>query len=135
MSKLFIPPLTEGYVTKVYDGDSITIESSIPGMIHDTKYLFKVRLNRIDTPELRTNNEEEKEIAILARDALNNKILNKNILLKNISMDKYGRLLCDIFLDNICINDWMIENRYAVPYFGKTKKSPKSWKDYFNNIN
>ena len=135
MSKLFVPPLTEGYVTKVYDGDSITIESSIPGMILNTKYLFKVRLNRIDTPEIRTNNEEEKEIALLAKDALKNKILNKIIQLKTISTDKYGRLLCDIFLDDICINDWMIENRYAVPYCGKTKKSPDSWKDYFNNIN
>lgn len=129
----FIPPITEGTVIKVYDGDTITVTTKMPGMVDSPLYKFSVRLNHIDTPELRTNNAEEKEMAKKARDALSERILGKVVHLRDVQLEKYGRILCDVYYDDECMNDWMVNQRYAVKYEGKTKKSPPSWKAYYNN--
>lgn len=130
---VFIPPINSGRVIKVYDGDTITIASKIPNLKNSQIYKFSIRLNGIDTPEIKGSNEDEKKIAILARDALSEKIMGKDVYLKNIKFEKYGRLLCNVYYENLNLNNWMIENKYAVIYDGGTKKSPESWSDYFYN--
>ena len=127
---LFVPPLRTGKVIKVYDGDTITIASKVPGLYNSPIYKFSVRLDGIDTPEMRTKDEDEKEIAILARDALSEKIMDKEIRLENVKTEKYGRLLCDIYLGQSHLNKWLIDQKYALPYDGGTKVIPKSWKKY-----
>lgn len=124
-SPAFQPDLNVGKVIKVYDGDSVTIAAK-PYENYPI-YRFSVRLSGIDTPELRTRNENEKKHAIIARDALAEKILNKIVTLKNVESEKYGRVLADIYLgdENIC--DWMVTSNYAVQYGGKTKVKPKEW--------
>ena len=96
-------------------------------------YRFSVRLNGIDTPEMKGKNEEEKRIAVKARDALAEIILNKPLTLKNVTTEKYGRLLADVHHNNIHLNKWMIEQRYAVEYDGGTKKSPDNWEEFHNS--
>ena len=108
---LFIPPLKGGKVIKVYDGDTITIASRVPGFYHSPIYKFSVRLNGIDTPEMKGENEEEKEIAVKARDALSERIMGKEIRLENVQTEKYGRLLCEVYLGNEHLNKWMIDER------------------------
>ena len=61
---------------------------------------------------------------------LSNLLLHKVVTLKNIGTEKYGRLLADVYLDDLYINDWLIRERYAVKYDGGTKKRPKSWLKY-----
>lgn len=129
----FIPPISSGRVIKVYDGDTITVASKVKGLKNSPIYKFSIRFNNIDTPELRTHNDEEKEIAIKARDSLSARIMSKDVFLKNIKTEKYGRLLCDVYLGDENLNDWMITQRYAIPYDGGTKTIPKSWKDYHDN--
>ena len=36
-----------------------------------------------------------------------------------------------MFEDNLHINNYMIEKRYALPYDGKAKTNPISWTNYF----
>jgi endonuclease YncB( thermonuclease family) len=127
---LFIPPLKGGKVIKVYDGDTITIASRVPGLNKSPIYKFSVRLNGIDTPEMKGKNEEEKEIAVKARDALSERIMGKEIRLENVQTEKYGRLLCEVYLGNDHLNKWMIDERYALKYDGGTKIIPESWKKY-----
>jgi len=129
----FVPPINSGRVIKVYDGDTITIASKVPGLLNSPIYKFSVRLNGIDTPEIKGKNEDEKEIAQKARDALSSRIIGKDIFLKNVQTEKYGRLLCEIYLEKENINQWMIQQRYALSYDGGTKVIPKSWKDYHEN--
>lgn len=126
----FIPPINSGRVIKVYDGDTITVVSKIKGLKKSPIYKFQIRLNGIDTPEIKTKNQEEKEIALKIRDMLSDKILGKDIVLKNIQTEKYGRLLCEIYLDKLHINQWLIDQKYAVPYTGGKKNSPESWSKY-----
>ena len=128
----FSIPIKSGRVIKVYDGDSITIAAKLP-FDNSTLYRFSVRLNGIDTPEIKGKNADEKEAAKQARDALSNLILNKNIILKNVDNEKYGRVLADVYLDELHINEWLIKERYAVRYDGGAKKSPQSWLKYRKN--
>jgi endonuclease YncB( thermonuclease family) len=96
-------------------------------------YRLSVRFNGIDTPEIKGKTEDEKNAAKSARDALSSLILNKFVVLKNIQSEKYGRILAEVYLDELCLNDWMIQQRYAVKYGGGTKKSPSSWVTYRAN--
>ena len=125
----FTIQISEGQVIKVYDGDSITIASYYP-TYNSPLFRFPVRLNGIDTPEIKGKTEEEILVAKEARDALSNLLLHKVVTLKNIGTEKYGRLLADVYLDDLYINDWLIRERYAVKYDGGTKKRPKSWLKY-----
>ena len=136
----FVPLVTEGKVIKVYDCDTITIATKFPYLStldeSNVIYRFHVRLNGIDTPEMKSKNEDEKSIAHLAQKSLSDMILNKNVTLNNTSLDKYGRILANVFTeDGIELSKWAIEKRYAVYYDGGTKKSPKSWTDYYQTGN
>jgi len=133
----FVPLVTEGKVIKVYDCDTITIATKFPYLTalneSNTIYRFHVRLLGIDTPEMKTKNEDEKSIAHMAQKTLSELILNKNVSLKNTSLDKYGRILANVYTENgVELSKWAIENRFAVSYDGGTKKSPKSWTEYYN---
>lgn len=125
----FIPPVKYGKVVKVYDGDTITIVATLDfGLYHSPQlYKFSVRLNGIDTPELKTKNENEKKLAMVARDELKKQLDNKIVELKNVSLEKYGRLLADVYVGDVCVNEWMVTNGYAVRYDGGTKERPEDW--------
>ena len=130
----FIPQIYKARVVKVYDGDTITIVG-FPENTDKKLYKFSVRISGIDCPEMRTSSEEEKEFAIKARDTLSSLILNNIVRLENISTDKYGRLLADVWYgEDINISEWLIEKRLAVSYDGGTKKTPESWKAYYLGI-
>lgn len=122
----FVPPITEGKVIKVYDGDTFTIASKLP-YNSSPIYRFSVRLNGIDAPEMKCKTNAEKLHAVKSRDALSSIILYKKIKLTNIKKEKYGRILADVYVDDIHINKWMIDNNHAVAYNGGTKNKPPEW--------
>jgi endonuclease YncB( thermonuclease family) len=125
----FVVPISCGSVIKVYDGDTITIAAKLP-YAESQLYRFSVRLNGVDTPEIKGKNDDEISVAKEARDALSALILHKNIVLKNVATEKYGRVLADVYLDELHINKWLIDHRFAVKYDGGTKKAPESWVQY-----
>ena len=127
----FVFPVESGEVIKVYDGDTITIAAKLP-FESSPLYRIHVRLNGIDTPEIKGKSPEEKELSKEAREALSNLVLHKKVQLKNVSSEKYGRLLADVHLDEVHVNQWLVDQRYAVKYDGGAKKSPVSWKEYKN---
>lgn len=90
---------TKAIVSFVIDGDTIILESK-----------ERVRLIGIDTPERGELGYEE------ARSALENLVLNKTITLVSQQGDRdvYERLLRDIYIDDIFVNLYMIENGFAV---------------------
>lgn len=125
----FTFPIQGGRVIKVYDGDTITIASKLP-YNNSPLYRLSVRLHGIDAPEIKGNTEDEKNAARIVRDALASLILNKYVTLKNIQNEKYGRILAEVFIDDICVNEWLLKEKYAIKYDGKTKKTPLSWLKY-----
>ena len=125
----FTFPIQGGRVIKVYDGDTITIAAKLP-FDDSPLYRLSVRLNGIDTPEIKGKTEDEKIAAKQVKDALSVLILNKRVNLKNIQTEKYGRILADVYIGELHINQWLITEKYAVKYDGGTKKSPESWLKY-----
>ena len=130
----FTFPIEGGRVIKVYDGDTITIASKLP-FDNSPLYRLSVRLNGIDTPEIKGKTEDEKTAAKHVKDELSKLILNKRVSLKNIQTEKYGRILADVYIGELHINQWLITEKYAVKYDGGTKKSPESWLKYRCSIN
>ena len=125
-TETYIPRITYGKVIKVYDGDTITVAAYLPES-NKQVYKFSIRLRGIDSPELRGSSDTEKKHAIVARDALSERILNQYIDIKNVSTEKYGRLLADVYFEGTNMNNWMVSNNYAVEYDGGTKHRDKSW--------
>jgi len=125
--KPYIPDVMCGKVIKVYDGDTITIASRLHNSSDEIIYRFSVRLLGIDCAEMKSKNEIEKLHAVQARDALSAIIMGKLVILKNVTIEKYGRLLADVYYNNIWLNEWMLNNHYAVPYDGGTKVIPDKW--------
>jgi endonuclease YncB( thermonuclease family) len=127
----FIFPIKGGRVIKVYDADTITIASKL---LHDNSpiYRLSVRLNGIDTPEMKGKNisQDEKNAAVNARDFVSDLVLNKFVRLENVNTEKYGRILADVYLDDIHLNELLLRERYAVSYDGGAKKKPVSWLKY-----
>ena len=123
-----------GRYSRVYisnNADTITIASKLP---YDTSPLYRlsVRLNGIDTPEIKGKDisSDEKEAAKLARDFVSQTVLNKYVRLENIQSEKYGRILADVYINDICLNELLLKERYAVKYDGGTKRKPSSWLRY-----
>ena len=128
-SVTFIPPITEGIVVKVYDGDTITIVSKLP---YDSSplYKFSIRIAGIDCPEIRGKCEDEKQCAQLAKKHVADLILGKSVQLTNLETEKYGRILANVWCDGVNIGDYLINNRLALVYDGGTKTRPVSWMNY-----
>lgn len=127
----FIPSISIGKVVRVYDGDTITIVTKIKR--NKNLYKFQVRLRGIDCPEMRSKDENEKEIAHIAKKTVSQQILHKIVYLDNIDYDKYGRILADVYLDKYKqhkLQDLLICWRLAVVYDGGTKQPPTNWKQY-----
>ena len=116
----FVPPILVGKVIKVYDGDTITIASKLPNT-EKPIYRFSVRLNGIDAAEIKGKTERERELAQEAKCALQKLILNKVVVLKNLKTEKYGRVLADVYLGDLHVNQWLLDNKYAVQYSGGKK--------------
>ena len=102
-------------VTKVYDGDTITVDIDL-GFFIWTKDQT-IRLTGINTPEIRG---EERPEGLISADALRLRILNKEVILatQKDSKGKYGRWLATVYLDGENINQWLLDEGYAKPYIG-----------------
>lgn len=138
-----------GRLVDVIDGDSLSI--ILP--IFNNYYRYNIRLNGIDTCEMKSKNEETKKKALKARISILNLVTNenysetltkkeiKNILDENIILvwveclefDKYGRLLANVYqfdklnmtkLENSnSFSEYLLQNKLAYEYTGKTKLS------------
>ena len=101
------------YVSRVYDGDTITVDIDLGfGIVIKSQ---KIRLVRINAPEIRG---DERQTGLVSRDALRDKIGNKWVTIKT-SKDKkgkYGRWLGEVWIDDTCVNDWLIKEGHAEAY-------------------
>jgi endonuclease YncB( thermonuclease family) len=106
-------------IVHVYDGDTVHAVFTLPNS--SSIYKYKLRLAHIDTPELRSKNTKEIKKANEAKKVVEDMILNKIVYLELEGEDKYGRILANIYINNINLNQYLIENKYAYRYEGGTK--------------
>lgn len=109
-------------VTEVYDGDTITVDLDLGmGM---WRHHQKIRLWRVDTPELRG---PERAQGLVARDFVRDLVLHQVVLIRTIldkrgqdRSGKFGRLLGEVSVEDaqgniIHLNDLLLQKGYAVP--------------------
>lgn len=128
----FTMPVKGGRVIKVYDADTITIAAKLPLKEESPLYRFSVRLLGIDAPEMKGVgvSSEEKAAAKLAQEFVAELVMNKYVTLKNIQNEKYGRVLADVYIGDVHLNNLLLKERYAVPYGGASKEKPAYWLRY-----
>jgi micrococcal nuclease len=127
-TKPYVPRVSQGLVIKVYDGDTITIAAKIPG--DDTSYRFSVRLNGIDCPEIKGKNDDEKELAQKGKKAMSDLVMGEVVQLEGVKLEKFGRLLATVMYNGHDLNQWMLDQHFALPYGGGTKEVDFDWKAF-----
>lgn len=112
-------------ILKVLDGDTVEIDLDLGFNIVLANQ--KVRLAGVDTPESRTANLEEKPRGLLSKKKLQGKLpvgsyAKIETQRPDSNDDKFGRIL-GIFIaeDGTRVNQWLIDNNYAVAYMGENK--------------
>jgi len=111
-------------VTNVYDGDTFRVDiDQWPALIGKNA---PIRINNIDTPELRAKCPNEKRLALLAKTFTKNKLFYAEIVeLRNLNRGKYFRITADVFIDGESLADSLLSAGFAKIYSGKNKK--QSW--------
>ena len=119
-------------VTRVVDGDTVDVDIDLGfGMTYKKQ---RVRMMGIDTPESRTRDLEEKFYGKQSKYFLEGLLKDKKVQLLSHDKGKFGRILGELFVNleelnedvisNAAgsINQMMIDNFHAVPYFGQSKE-------------
>jgi micrococcal nuclease len=103
-------------VTDVYDGDTITVDIDLGLKIWVKKE--KIRLARIDAPEIRGNQRKE---GLKSRNYLRRRVMGREITLITLKdkKGKYGRYLGEVYINDaddneININDLLVSKGYAI---------------------
>jgi|TARA_R110002126_G_scaffold285040_1_gene435126 micrococcal nuclease len=123
-------------VVRIVDGDTIRLDIDLGFDI-----ILKnqsVRLYKVDTPECRTRDLKEKAAGLLAKVVVQNLIAVGERVFIRTKLDtkgKFGRLLGTIITaDNLNINEHLIDNNYAVEYYGQSKTEVQSKHEENYNI-
>ena len=111
-------------VTSIYDGD--TFRANLKGYPEIIGYRIGVRINGIDTPEMRGQCQKEKKLARQAKEMTVTQLRGaKKIELRNMKRGKYFRIVADVYVDGKSLGDMLIKRSLAVPYDGGHKG--KDW--------
>ena len=100
-------------IVSVYDGDTITVNIDLGFGVELKKQ--KIRLYGINTPEVRGSS---RDLGIISRDYVREKILDKNIMLQSIKdkKGKYGRWLGIVLMEEekVNLNKELISKNLAI---------------------
>ncbi len=103
-----------------YDGDTITV--NIPNVHPIIGNKIALRIEGIDTAEIRTKDACEKKAAYEAKELVKEILTSaSDISIINIKRGKYFRLVGDVLANNQSIGDILLERKLAFPYDGGTK--------------
>lgn len=113
-------------ITRVVDGDTVDVDIDLGfGMwIKDER----VRMMGIDTPESRTRDKVEKKFGLASKEKLKSILGKKAVLKTQVNKKgedmkgKFGRILGDFVVGDKMATDILIEEGYAVAYFGGSKE-------------
>lgn len=112
-------------ILRVVDGDTVEFEASF--LIPELGKTLKMRILGVDTPEKgkAAKCDKEEQMSLRAKLFTEQEISKgKKIVLQIKKWDKYGgRVLGDVIIDGKSLSSKLIENKYAVEYYGKGTKN------------
>ncbi len=107
-------------VTSIYDGD--TFRADIAGYPDIIGERIGIRINGIDTPEMRGKCDLEKALARRAKEVTVSILRSaKRVELRHMKRGKYFRIVADVFADGKSVAEALLEQGLAVPYDGGKK--------------
>lgn len=107
-------------VISVYDGDSFKVD--IEGYPEIIGKSIGVRVNGIDTPEIKGKCDAEKKLALKAKKITEILLLNaKKIVLTEMKRGKYFRIVADVNIDGNNLGEVLVQEGVALPYSGGKK--------------
>jgi len=111
-------------VERVVDGDTVYFDIDMG--FNTWKMHESVRLMGIDTPEKRTRDLLEKQFGLLAAEKVEELLPPGKIVLLETVLDKtgkFGRVLANVWItdDMTCVNEYLVDNHYAVIYEGQNR--------------
>ena len=113
--------------------EKIIIENCYDGDTCTTTNKEKIRLACIDTPEIR-GKKADPEKAKYVRDYLNSLIKGKEITIRRITYDRYGRTVAELYKNKINLQKHLVEIGLAKIY--KKYAHQCEWsKNYLNKKN
>ncbi len=114
--------VTVSKVINVYDGDTFRVNiDSLPPIVGKN---IPIRVNGVDTPEIRGKCQYEKDLALEARDFVRSKLANaKEIKLTNLQRGKYFRVVANVLVDGVSLERELLDNKLAYEYSGGKKLS------------
>jgi len=114
--------VTVSKVINVYDGDTFRVDiNSLPPIVGKN---ILIRVNGVDTPEIRGKCQYEKNLALEARDFVRDKLSNaKEIKLTNLQRGKYFRVVANVLVDGVSLEQELLDNKLAYRYDGGRKLS------------
>ena len=114
--------VTVSKVISVYDGDTFRVNiASLPPIVGKN---IPIRVNGVDTPEIRGKCQYEKNLALKARDFVRGKLANaKEIKLTNLQRGKYFRVVANVLVDGVSLEQELLDNELAYEYSGGKKLS------------
>ena len=81
-------------------------------------------MNGVDAPEIRGKCQYEKDLALKARDFVRVKLANaKEIKLTNLQRGKYFRVVANVLVDGVSLEQELLNNELAYGYDGGKKLS------------
>lgn len=95
-------PVLSGIVTRVIDGDTIDVQL--------TSGSIRVRLNGVDTPERGQPWGREATQALAAL------VIAKRVDLEPFTQDRYDRLVANVFIGSVIVNDVLVSQGHAWAY-------------------
>ena len=112
--------VTVSKVISVYDGDTFRVNiDSLPPIVGKN---IAIRVNGVDTPEIRGKCQYEKNLALEARDFVRGKLANaKEIKLTNLQRGKYFRVVANVVVDGVSLGQELLDNELAYEYSGGKK--------------
>jgi len=114
--------VTVSKVISVYDGDTFRVDiNSLPPIVGKN---IPIRVNGVDTPEIRGKCQYEKNLALKVRDFVRDKLANaKEIKLTNLQRGKYFRVVANVLVDGVSLEQELLDNKLAYRYDGGRKLS------------
>jgi len=114
--------VTVSKVINIYDGDTFRVNiDSLPPIVGKN---IAIRVNGIDTPEIRGKCQYEKDLALKARDFVRGRLSNaKEIKLTNLQRGKYFRVVANVLVDGVSLERELLDNKLAYRYDGAKKLS------------
>jgi micrococcal nuclease len=104
-------------INKVVDGDTINLTIDLG---FNTYWKSNCRLAHINTPELKSLDENIKKKAYEAKDYVANQLSNiKEVIIKCMSLDKYGRPVVEIYYGSefkFHLNKELLDKGHAVKF-------------------